>query len=296
MKEKLRSDFLSRQKMIRNNFEIFYYSDSEAMHVSPHIHDNYEIQFFMEGNVTCYINGQEQELKPQDVIIIPPHARHFNKIKTGKPYRRCIFWVSKEFLDFLTATDSCYGYFIDKAKEDHYFWHFNTSIFNSMQARIIVLLESMTSKRFGKDARAQISAASLVLLLNESIYEQCHPNAAKEEQNLMERLLTYIQTHLEENLSLDALASEFFVSKYYISHLFKAEMGVSLHQYVLKKRLDQVRVSLLAGAELTPAIEKAGFKTYSSFFRAFQKEFGMSPTEYRKKWSLESLAAEKEKS
>lgn len=291
MKEKLRSDFLSRQKMIRNNFEIYYYSDTEPMHVSPHIHDNYEIQFFLEGDVQCFINGQEHTLKAQDVVIIPPHARHFNKIRSGSPYRRCIFWVSREFIDALRNSDSCYGYFLEKLQENRYFWHFTASTFNALQARIISLIESGSSARFGREARTELAAVSLILRLNEAIYEQCQPFAEKEEQSLMERLLTFIQTHLEEDLSLDRLASEFFVSKYYISHLFKAEMGISLHQYVLKKRLDQVRIAMLSGEELTPAIEKAGFKTYSSFFRAFQKEFGMSPTEYRKKWSIDTIIA-----
>lgn len=288
MKEKLRSDFLSRQKMVQDDFEVYYYSDPNGVRVAPHLHENYEFQLLLEGDVQCVVNGSTFELKPRDLVIIPPGSRHFNKVSHDQPYRRFIVWFSAGFLNRLTSLSSDFGYFQKDMEENRYVWNLDMVSFQNLQSDLIRLLETMRYQNFGRQTAMSLDLADLILSVNRILWQQDHPYIQKEEKNLNARILEFITTHLDENLSLERLAGEFFVSKYYISHLFTSEFGISLHQFVIKKRLDQVRNALVTGQNLSRAIEQAGFKNYSSFFRAFQKEYGMSPTEYRKKWSLES--------
>ena len=118
-----------------------------------------------------------------------------------------------------------------------------------------------------------------------------HPRGSKTEEDLYEGLIQYIEQHLEENLSLESLAQHFFVSKYHIAHLFKERLGLSIHQYIIKKRLAACRDAICSDAGITQIYELYGFQDYSSFFRAFKKEYGMSPKEYRTHYLSQRLDA-----
>ena len=76
------------------------------------------------------------------------------------------------------------------------------------------------------------------------------------------------------------------MSKYHIAHIFKDNIGISLHQYILKKRLHASRQAILSGEPISRIFPQYGFKDYTSFFRAFKKEYGISPKEYREQHRL----------
>ena len=161
--------------------------------------------------------------------------------------------------------------------------------FRETQAKVLRLLEEMRQDRFGKDAKIPLCIGELVLHLNREAYAQEHPIRERAMQGLYEMMMDYIEEHLKENLDLNELSHIFHVSKYHISHVFKDETGISVHQYILKKRLDACKSAIRSGDKITSVYPVFGFRDYSAFYRAFRKEYGISPKEYRE--MLEKLEA-----
>lgn len=283
MKKELSTRFSTRQYMRSKDFEIYYYNDRNLTPVKSHTHNYYEFYFFLNGSVSIWIEDTAYPLKTGDMILIPPHVHHHPDILDPTiPYQRFIFWISEDYCNDLMAISPDYVYLMQHAKITHeYIYHYDVIGFNTLQAKIFQLIEELHFDRYGRDVKISLCVKDLIFHLNRTIYEREHPNTPREEQSLYQNLITYIEGHLEDELTLERLAHEFYVSKYYIAHIFKANFGLSIHQYILKKRLAMCRDAILSHTEISEAFLLCGFKDYSSFYRAFKKEYGMSPREYK---------------
>lgn len=283
MKKNLQTKFSARQYMMSEDFEIYYYNEHYVSKVESHVHDYFEVYFFLEGGVSIEIEKERYPLRYGDVILIPPGVRHRALIHDKeKPYRRFVLWTSNAYGSRLLEASSAYGYLMQQVQTDrHYIFHNDIITFNSIQTKVLHLLEEIQGNRFGKEAKVELCVKDLLLHMNRIFYEQQQQGSREEKQNLHESLIDYIEGHLNEELSLERLAKEFYVSKYHIAHIFKENIGISIHQYITKKRVASCRDAIRNNLKITEAYLMFGFRDYTSFYRAFRREYGISPKEYR---------------
>ena len=284
MKQNLQSTFDPRQYMLSRDFEIYYYNDKNPSKVDYHTHDYYEFYFFLEGAVSMQIEHDIYPLCFGDIMLIPPGTSHRLVIHDRSVrYRRFVFWISLVYYESLRAVSEDYTYLIRKAtRQNIYIYHNDRISFNTVQTKIIRLLEEIHEEHFGQKAQISLCVSDLILHINRMIYEQDFPDVRSSESTLDEKLLTYLEEHIDEELSLDTLAEKFYASKYHIAHIFKDSLGISIHQYIMKKRLSLCKEALLSNDSITQVYSSFGFGDYSSFYRAFKKEYGVSPKDYKK--------------
>ncbi|MBP5239380.1 MAG: helix-turn-helix domain-containing protein [Oscillospiraceae bacterium] len=282
MKKKLRSEFNSRQYMLARDFEVYYYSDLHFSSIGRHSHAYTEVYLFCEGEVDMEMEDRRISLQPGDVLVLPPGTEHRAVIRSGDtPYRRFVFWLGEEFCETLRRESPDYLYLFDTVRRTReYVYPMDLLEFNTLRSKLFRLLEELHTDRFGRDAQIGLCVRDLLLTLSRTVRQRRVAPERKEAVSSFQAIADYIAAHLEEDLSLDALSRELYLSKYYIAHLFQENTGLSLHQYIVKKRLSACVDAMQGGESIGACCTQFGCLNYSSFYRAFLKEYGCSPRLY----------------
>lgn len=94
----------------------------------------------------------------------------------------------------------------------------------------------------------------------------------------MNRIMEYIEAHLEEKLVSGQLADRAGYSEYHFLQLFKEATGETVMEYICRRRLFRAMDEIVAGGRIIDAAFRYGFESHSVFSRSFKREFGFSPS------------------
>jgi AraC-like DNA-binding protein len=146
-----------------------------------------------------------------------------------------------------------------------------------LTARMGELVRECYGKDFGSDISAQGIFLQLMVQLNRMVLQTGSLQQERQLSPLVQKALQHIANHIGEDMSLDSIASACYVSKYHLSHAFSREVGISVYRYIMIKRLLMARQLLAAGEPAGQVCISCGFSDYTSFYRAFKAEYGISP-------------------
>ena len=283
--------FTDRQKMGRNTFEVYHYRNENVKEVSLHHHDFYEIYYFVSGNVSYNIESRSYRLSPGDVLLINPQELHQPVFSPEKQhYERYVLWISESFLQQFILPGQDMSRCFDTDQPDHTNLIRPDGVTRELLTYLFQqLIREQESREFASDLCCLSLLAQLLVMVNRTALRAGRaPEPRENADSVVYRILSYIGEHYSEDLSLDFLANEFFLSKYHLSREFSRVVGTSIHRYIVQKRLIMARQMMAAGTSTSEVSQLCGFGDYSNFYRAFTNEYQISPRKYQEEIKKES--------
>lgn len=266
---------LEKTGYLKEDFRLFHINDQTKKDFSYHYHDFHKIIVFISGKVTYHIEGKAYHLKPRDILLVSQGAIHKPEIDPSVPYERYIFWIRDDLS--CQELNTCFQKANDRS--------FNLVRADSaLQERLKDLLpeieQILQNKHFGDTVLRNALFTQFMIYINR-IFLRTSSSPDKKtysSDTQVEQLLKYINRNLSENLSIDQLANRFFFSKYHMMRKFKNETGYTIHNYITSKRLLMARSLISQGMPVMKAAQASGFHDYTTFVRAYKKQFGKAPS------------------
>ncbi|MGN0975721.1 MAG: helix-turn-helix domain-containing protein [Gemmiger sp.] len=248
--------------------------------VQLHSHTFHELIYCCSGNIQYLLGTERYRVQRGDVIIIPPGASHrpLYLEQLTEPYRRYVLWVSPRFVSEMSALwPSLFAAYVPHTllRTAGTGWEFIGELFRRG-------VEENDRRAPGWEACVYGNSIVLVTQLLRAFREEKSLTPIPEKRELLDEVMSYIEAHLADKITLEGTARHFLVSESTISQTFRQKMGVSFYRCVTQRRLIAAKTLILDGAVLDEAGQQVGFADYSTFYRAFKREYGVSPLQYRK--------------
>lgn len=243
--------------------------DDKHSLVTPHWHERLEIIHILKGRGTVTVDFRDIPVSEEDIVIIPPSVLHSVK---GSPQR-----MSSQTVIF---TLEC----IPSNREYESVIHKGMPGHKEMTTLMNFIFQSNQVGKPQKELLLQGYVTSLYGLLVYHRYEHESIHQNPQDSAPIKSVITYIQSHYKEKISLDMLAQISGYSKYYFTRYFFKHTGLSCTQYIKIVRLERARKLLLTTDwNISVISNQTGFESVSYFIKVFKSQEGISPMQYRMK-------------
>lgn len=270
-------------------YHIYRIRSSSIAH-KPHYHNYFQICFVVSGELLHKQGQQAVLLGPGDTFLIPPGLSHSLQF-TGKASQIYSLSFSPEVFDAGFHQSNAW-WFLSQLQPDPVTPIPLRIVPEQDTCRQILSLIECLLWQQQSDCPAQLSAAAgiisaIVCLLAQSYYSQPqNANALAiltSQNNILLQCTQYIDSHYKENISLEALARHFGLSRATFCAVFPQQTGLSPHKYIAKKRIEEAQELIRSHPEksLNLIAAEVGYDDPSTFYRNFLKITGISPTKYR---------------
>ena len=260
------------------NFRLFHLRSAGGTQTDPHYHEFCKILLLLTGSGAYSVEGQRYLLQSGDIVLLGSRCIHRPELDPGIPYERIIIYISPDYLQ-RNSTPDCDLNAIFSGEKGHVL-----RLKDSQRRRLFHLAAALEgnlqAEEFGREILCSSDLLRLLVETGRTMnrVEQFGPSPVMPKNDRIREIIRYIDANFTEDLDIGELAQIFFISKYHMMRLFREETGTTVHLYVTQKRLLLARELMDGGMRATEACYRCGWRSYSSFTRAFARHFGSTPT------------------
>lgn len=235
-----------------------------------HIHNNYEIFYFLSGDASYIVEGSIYPLHKGDLVLMRSAEAHHIRLQSASAYKRMV-------TNFLPAKPI--SSFVEKLLSP--FHNRSLGQFNHYPA---VLLQNSHIPYYMEQLCAfyhpDIRSSYLTVLLCELCeqFKKLQQSSDMLQPKLYTNIITYINQNLTEPLSLHQISETFFISESQLNRTFRQLIGSTVWEYITTKRLLLAKQQIEEGGNPTKIYLDCGFNDYTTFYRAYRSHFGFSPS------------------
>lgn len=272
-----------RRGYLHEDFRLFHLRDMGVEEMEYHYHEFDKIVIFLSGRASYIIEGRSYFLEPWDVLLVSHHLIHRPVTDPDRPYERVVIYLDPGFAQASgTRGEDLASCFHLARNRQFALMRPGEGERKELEERLEGLERALKDDGFGGDLLARTCFLQLLVHLNRAMLRDRTPRdrSVSQYDPKIARALSYINDHLGEELTVDALARQVYTSKYHFMRRFKELTGCSVHRYITQKRLLAAAGLLRAGVSAQAACGRCGFQDYSAFHRAFRRQFGASPREF----------------
>ena len=253
----------------------FYYRNDRGGTVklgcSPHLHYHVEILYMLSGRAYAYVDSELFTVESGDMLVVFPNKIHrFVDDVNGSKYMLFIINpnLAPEFEEIMSSSTP------------------ETPLIKNAARN--VRLDSVTRiiagcRDFPEVQKDALMKGYLLSFFAEFLSMIKLGEGKNDDNQAMKTVILYCSQNFTKDLSLSALESELHLSKYYISHLFGDKLGIRFNDYINSLRISEsCRLLRTTDQSITAIADASGFGTLRTFNRAFIKQMGVSPTDYRR--------------
>ena len=239
-------------------------------HSVPHTHNHLELFYIVGGKGQFLIQDQLYPVNANNLVIINPNVTHTEVSLNAQPLEYIVLGIGGVEL---ATNSSSNGHF-------NILDHFESVEISGCLRNIIREME-LKNTGYEDVCQAYMEILIIRLMRNTALGIPTEPQAISTNRQCA-AVRRYIDLHFKESLTLEQLAEEAHMNKYYLSHAFKREYGVSPINYMISKRLEESKY-LLAETDLSLSqiAQLLGFSSLSYFSQVFHRTQDISPKEYR---------------
>ena len=252
-----------------------------------HFHDQLEILLIMSEGGSFYIRNHTYPMTRGSLFVLTPDDLHRSIPQPGSLYQfYSIRFYEEEVSGFSTEDFDVLSCFRQQEKVSR-----RIPLYGDQLDHLLKLINKMEyylsvdCTSYGKSVLLKSLMAETLVYIN--FLHRVPPGPVppdNEELTRLQPVLTYIQEHIDGDLSLEVLSRQIYVSRYHLSHSFRKIMGITLSDYIIRCRLAHARLLLRQGSSVQLAGEKSGFNSSAHFIRTFTKAMGVSPRQYAKQY------------